>query len=71
MINGNHGQGTHSTKMGADKLPQNLSAQAKVCDFDENRLHWASGSPCLVKSTTTKLRLPGPQGNQIIQKDVD
>ena len=33
LINGKHGQGTHSTKMGADKLPQNLSAQAKSLRF--------------------------------------
>ena len=48
-----HGQGTHSTKMGADKLLentqmlQNLSTQIvsqkpKSLDFDEKKLHWAS-----------------------------
>ena len=53
MIDGKHGQGTHSTKMGADKspkipqMPQILSAQIvcpspKVWDFDEKRLHWVS-----------------------------
>ena len=56
MINEKHGQGTHSTKMGAVKLfeftpsaqmPQNVSAQIvcpspKVWDFGEKRLHWAS-----------------------------
>ena len=50
-MNGKHGQGTHYTKMGADKsaekIPKNLSAQIvcpspKVWDFDEKRLHWAS-----------------------------
>jgi hypothetical protein len=52
LINEKHGQGTHSTKMGADKsakisqMSPNLSAQI-VCpspkdrDFDEKRLHWA------------------------------
>ena len=43
-------QGTHSTKMGADKSAKNtqkLSTQIicpspKVWDFDEKRLHWAS-----------------------------
>ena len=35
--------------------PKICLPKPKVCDFDENRLHWASGSPCLVKSTTTKL----------------
>ena len=33
LINGKHGQGTHSTKMGADELPQNMSAQAKSLRF--------------------------------------
>ena len=49
MNNRKHGQGTHSTKMGAEKcpMPENLSAQIvcpspKVWDFDEKRLHWAS-----------------------------
>jgi hypothetical protein len=53
LINGKHGQGTHSTKIGADKLteipqmPQNLSVQIvcpspKVWDFKEKRLHLAS-----------------------------
>ena len=47
------GQGTHSTKMSADKSAENisnapkLSAQIvypspKVWDFNEKRLHWAS-----------------------------
>ena len=49
-----HGQGTHSTKMGADKSAENtpnapkLSAQIvcpspNVWEFDEKRLHWESG----------------------------
>ena len=49
MVNGKHGQGTHSTKMGAEipQMPQNLSAQIvcrspKVWDFKEKRLHLAS-----------------------------
>ena len=57
MINGKHGQGTHSTKMGAEELPkipqmpQNLSAQIvcpspKVWDFDEKRLHCVSVVRC-------------------------
>ena len=47
-----HGQGTHSTKMGADilakktQMPQNLSVQfvcprSKVLDFNKKMLHWA------------------------------
>ena len=52
MINGKHGQGTHSNKMGADKYPRiykpNLSAQAqKLLDFNEKRLHWASVVPAI------------------------
>ena len=47
LIKGKHGQRTHSAKMGADKLAENLSAQIvfpgpKSCDFDEKRLHLAS-----------------------------
>ena len=48
MINGKHGQGTHCTKMGADKLAENtpnaqiVCQSPKVWDFDEKRLHWAS-----------------------------
>ena len=59
MINEKHGQGTHSTKMGAYKSAentpnaQNLSVQficpsPKVWDFNEKRLFWAfvvRGSP--------------------------
>ena len=48
-INGKHGHGTHSTKIGADKLAQNtpnapklICPSPKVWDFDEKRLHWAS-----------------------------
>ena len=44
-----HGQGTHSTKMGADKSAENTPnppkfncPRPKVWDFDEKRLHWAS-----------------------------
>ena len=47
-INGKHGHGTHSTKIGADKLAQNtpnapklICPSPKVWDFDEKRLHWA------------------------------
>ena len=44
MINGKHGQGTHCTKMGADKLanaPKFICPSPNVWDFDEKRLHWA------------------------------
>ena len=41
-------QGTHSTKMGADKLfdnsrnaPKFICPSPEVWDFDEKRLHWA------------------------------
>ena len=49
MINGKHGQGTHSTKMGVDKSAKNTPNAPKlnspspiVWYFDEKRLHWAS-----------------------------
>ena len=58
LINGRHGQRTHSAKMGGDKLAQNLSTHPL-----------GVRSPCYVDYDNT--RLPGPQENQIIQKDVD
>ena len=51
MINEKHGQGTHSTKIGADRLTENTKdapefmefiPSPKVLDFNEKRLHWAS-----------------------------
>jgi hypothetical protein len=54
LINEKHGQGTHSTKLSAEKssekyskgpkiyLPQIVCPRPKVWDFDEKRLHWAS-----------------------------
>ena len=47
MINGKHGQGTHSTKIGSLKIgrkyPKSQNAQKSICpNFDEKRLHWAS-----------------------------
>jgi hypothetical protein len=53
LINGKHGQATHSPEMGADirpkipQIPQNLSAQfvcpsRKVLNIIEKRLHQAS-----------------------------
>ena len=50
---GKHKQGTHSTKMSADKLAQNTPNVPKIIcpdclpspklwDFDEKMLHWAS-----------------------------
>ena len=43
MKNMDKGQGTHSTKMGADKLAENIpNAPKSIWDFDEKRLHWAS-----------------------------
>ena len=67
-LNGKHRQGTHSTKMGADKLAKNSpNAQKLICpspkiwDLDEKRLHWASvvrdqtfvGLKCMACSTLT------------------
>ena len=53
LINGKHGQGTLSTKISADKSPENtpiaktylpkiVCPSPRVWDFDEKRLHWAS-----------------------------
>ena len=49
LINGKHGQGTHSIKMGANGLAENTQNAPKfICpipkfwDFDEKRLHWVS-----------------------------
>ena len=48
MNNGNHGKGTHCTKMGADSLAENtphapefVYPSPKVSNFDEKTLHWA------------------------------
>ena len=52
MNNGKNGQGTHCTKVGADKLAdhttnapkfiyQNRLSKPKLWDFDEKRLHWS------------------------------
>ena len=53
-FNEKHGQGTHCTKMGADKLAENTPNAPKficpspnVWDFNEKRLHWASVVCCL------------------------
>ena len=49
LINGKHGQGTHSTKMGDDSsakntpnAPEFVCPNPKVWDLNEKRLHWAS-----------------------------
>ena len=47
MIDGKHGQGSHITKMGADKSAENIPQKficpiPKVFDFDEKRLHRVS-----------------------------
>ena len=53
LINEKHGQGTDSTKMGADKAENAPNAQIvcpspKVWDFNEKRLHWGVRSPCFL-----------------------
>ena len=48
MINGKHGQGTHSTKMGEDRSTKNTPNAPKFVvpnclpKSPQNRLHWTS-----------------------------
>ena len=61
LINGKHGQGTHSSTMGVDKLAEstpnapkcicpNCLPKPKSLGFDEKWLHWASVSSINVET---------------------